>query len=115
MSSRSPERAARAAASAGEDAAAASVVLSLYISGPTPRSATAIVNVRKLCEAHLAGRCRLAVIDLSLVPHEAARHQIIAAPTLVREVPLPERRFIGDMSDAGKLLAGLDVLAADQA
>jgi len=71
--------------------------------------------VRKLCEAHLAGRYRLAVIDLSLVPHEAARHQIIAAPTLVREVPLPERRFIGDMSDAGKLLAGLDVLAADQA
>ena len=88
------------------------MILSLYISGPTPRSATAIVNVRKLCEAHLAGRYQLAVIDLSRVPLEAARHQIIAAPTLVREAPLPERRFIGDMSDTAKLLTGLDVLAA---
>jgi circadian clock protein KaiB len=110
MSSRSPERAAKTA-----DDDPATVVLSLYISGPTPRSATAIVNVRKLCEAHLAGRYRLAVIDLSLAPLEAARHQIIAAPTLVREAPLPERRFIGDMSDTGKLLAGLDVFAPDQA
>jgi circadian clock protein KaiB len=55
------------------------------------------------------------VIDLSRAPQEAARHQIIAAPTLVREAPLPERRFIGDMSDAGKLLAGLDIFAVDQA
>ncbi len=89
----------------------APTVLALYISGPTPRSAKAIVNVRKLCEAHLAGRYRLAVIDLSRAPLEAARHQIIAAPTLVREAPLPERRFIGDMSDTGKLLAGLDISA----
>jgi circadian clock protein KaiB len=110
MSSRSPERAAKTA-----DDGPGTVVLSLYIAGPTPRSSTAIVNVRKLCEAHLAGRYRLTVIDLSRAPQEAARHQIIAAPTLVREVPLPERRFIGDMSNAGKLLAGLDIFAVDQA
>ena len=109
MSSRSADRAARASAPA---AVADTVVLSLSISGPTPRSATAIVNVRKLCEAHLAGRYRLAVIDLSRAPLEAARHQIIAAPTRVREAPLPERRVIGDMSDTGKLLAGLDVVDA---
>ena len=109
MSNRSPDGAAGAdATSDGVD----TVVLSLYISGPTPRSASAIVNVRKLCEAHLAGRYRLAVVDLSRAPLEAARHQIIAAPTLVREAPLPERRFIGDMSDTGKLLAGLDVVPA---
>ncbi len=91
------------------DAGAGRVVLSLYISGPTPRSARAIVNVRKLCEAHLAGRYELSVVDLSQSPALAARHQIIAAPTLVRELPAPERRFIGDMSNAARLLAGLDV------
>ena len=106
MSSRSPDR---AAAAVLVDDDPATVVLSLYISGPTPRSATAIVNVRKLCEAHLAGRYRLAVIDLSRAPHEAARHQIIAAPTLVREAPLPERRFIGDMSNTARLCDWLDV------
>jgi circadian clock protein KaiB len=90
----------------------ARVVLSLYISGPTPRSARAIVNVRKLCEANLQGRYKLAVIDLSQTPALAAQHQIIAAPTLVRELPLPERRFIGDMSNAERILAGLDVVAA---
>jgi circadian clock protein KaiB len=85
------------------------VVLSLYISGPTPRSARAIVNVRKFCEAHLAGRYELTVIDLSQSPALAAANQIIAAPTLVRERPLPERRFIGDMSNVERLLFGLDV------
>ena len=94
------------------DARGGRVVLSLYVSGPTPRSARAIVNVRKFCEAHLAGRYELAVIDLSQSPALAARHQIIAAPTLVRALPLPERRFIGDLSNADRLLAGLGVLAA---
>ena len=87
----------------------ARVVLSLYVSGPTPRSARAIVNVRKLCEANLQGRYTLAVIDLSQTPALAAQHQIIAAPTLVRELPLPERRFIGDLSNEERVLVGLDV------
>ena len=68
--------------------------------------------MRKLCEANLHGRYTLAVIDLSQTPALAAQHQIIAAPTLVRELPLPERRFIGDMSNAERILAGLDVVAA---
>src|SRR5215218_853784 len=88
------------------------VVLRLYVSGPTPRSAQAIVNVRQLCEAHMAGRYELTVVDLSQSPALASRHQIIAAPTLVRELPLPLRKFIGDMSDSGKVLRGLDVVAA---
>jgi circadian clock protein KaiB len=108
MTARSPRHHA-AAAEPGEDAR---IVLSLYISGPTPRSARAIVNVRKRCEANLHGRYSLAVIDLSQTPALAAQHQIIAAPTLVRELPLPERRFIGDMSNAERILAGLDVVAA---
>ena len=99
-----------------EDSVAAAraerVVLRLYISGPTPRSAQAIVNVRLLCEAHLPGRYELTVVDLSQSPALAARHQIIAAPTLVRERPLPERKFIGDMSDSARLLGGLGVAAA---
>ena len=99
------------------DAAAAAaqqhrVVLRLYISGPTPRSAQAIVNVRDLCEANLLGRYELTVVDLSQSPGLASKHQIIAAPTLVREQPLPERKFIGDMSNSAKILRGLDVVAA---
>ncbi len=90
------------------------VVLSLYITGPTPRSARAIVNVRKICEAHLAGRYELSIVDLSQSPALAAQHQIIAAPTLVRELPTPERRFIGDMSNAARILAGLGVFVAEE-
>lgn len=88
------------------------VVLSLYISGPTPRSARALVEVRELCEANLRGRYQLRVVDLSQTPALASRHQIVAAPTLVREQPLPERKFIGDMSDRARVLQGLDVVAA---
>ena len=88
------------------------VVLRLYISGPTPRSAQAIVNVRQLCEASLSGRYDLTVVDLSQSPALASKHQIIAAPTLVRELPLPQRKFIGDMSDGARILRGLDVAPA---
>jgi circadian clock protein KaiB len=88
------------------------VVLCLFISGPTPRSAQAIVNVRQLCEANLAGRYALKVVDLSQSPALASKHQILAAPTLVRELPLPKRKFIGDMSDSGRILRGLDVAVA---
>ena len=93
-------------------ARAVRVVLRLYVSGPTPRSAQAIVNVRELCEANLRGRYELTVVDLSQSPALAARHQIVAAPTLVRELPLPERKFIGDMSNSARVLGGLDVVAA---
>jgi circadian clock protein KaiB len=103
--------------SAAFDAAVAArrsepVVLCLYISGPTPRSAQALVQVRNLCEASLRGRYELSVVDLSQTPAEASRHQIVAAPTLVRERPLPELKFIGDMSDGARILRGLDVVVA---
>nr|HET7858085.1 circadian clock KaiB family protein [Caldimonas sp.] len=88
------------------------VVLRLYISGPTPRSAQALVHVRELCEAALGGRYELSVVDLSQTPALASQHQIVAAPTLVRERPLPQRKFIGDMSDRARILRGLDVVAA---
>lgn len=86
-------------------------MLELFVSGPTPRSALAIVNVRRLCEQYLRGRYRLKVIDLSHSPALAALHQVIAAPTLVCRLPLPERRFIGDMSRAEQLMVGLGLTA----
>jgi circadian clock protein KaiB len=85
------------------------VMLSLYVVGTTPSSARAIVNVRKLCEEHLAGRYDLRVIDLSADPSAASQAQVIAAPTLIKQLPLPIRRFIGDMSKGDRVLAGLDV------
>ena len=81
--------------------------LRLYVVGTTPSSSRAIVNVRKLCEEHLSDEYDLEVVDISLNPSVASTAQIIAAPTLVKEQPPPERRFIGDMSDTERLLTGL--------
>jgi circadian clock protein KaiB len=86
--------------------------LSLYVVGTTSSSARAIVNVRKLCEEHLAGRYELEVIDLVHHPAAAAKAQVIAAPTLIKLLPLPTRRFIGDMSDGARILAALGVTPA---
>jgi len=84
-------------------------VLRLYVTGATPRSARAIVNLRKFCEKHLKGRYELAVIDIYQQPQLAAGEQIIAAPTLVKKLPLPLRKFIGDLSDEDRLLLGMDL------
>lgn len=96
-----------------EEAAAARsrahYVLRLYITGATPHSARAIVNIRKICEDHLQGRYDLEVVDISQNPTLAAGDQIIAAPTLIKKLPLPLRRFIGDMSQTERLLLGLDL------
>lgn len=81
--------------------------LRLYVVGTTPSSSRAIVNVRKLCEEHLSDEYDLEVVDISLNPSMASTAQIIAAPTLVKEQPPPECRFIGDMSDTERLLTGL--------
>lgn len=88
-------------------------VLRLYITGATPRSTRAIVNIRKLCEEHLQGRYDLEVIDLSQRPTLAEGEQIIAAPTLIKKLPLPLRRFIGDMSQTERILLGLDLRKVD--
>lgn len=73
-------------------------VLQLYVTGTTGNSGRAIVNTRKLCEEHLQGRYDLEVVDISLRPELAAENQIIAAPTLIKRLPLPARRLIGSMS-----------------
>lgn len=85
--------------------------LRLYVAGSTPASARAIVNVRRLCEEHLAGRYALEVVDISMHPQRVRDDQIIAAPTLVKQSPLPLRRFIGDMSASERILHGLGLSA----
>lgn len=84
-------------------------VLRLYVSGITPNSQRAIENVRKICEEHLAGHYQLDIIDIYQQPIMAKEGQIVAAPTLVKELPLPLRKFIGDMSQTERILVGLDI------
>jgi circadian clock protein KaiB len=84
-------------------------VLRLYVSGMTPNSLKAIENVRKLCAENLEGRYQLEIIDIYQQPIFAKEGQIIAAPTLVKELPPPLRKFIGNLSQTEKILAGLDV------
>jgi circadian clock protein KaiB len=84
-------------------------LLRLYVTGSTPASVRAIINIRKLCEEHLLGRYDLEVIDLFQKPHLAEGEQIIAAPTLIKKLPLPLRRVIGDMSNFERVLVGLDL------
>ena len=84
-------------------------VLRLYVAGITPRSTEAIANVTALCEEHLAGRYELEIIDLYQKPTLAKGEQIIAAPTLIKKLPLPLRRLIGNMSAKERVLVGLDL------
>ncbi len=83
--------------------------LRLYIAGNTPKSAAAIINLKKYCEEHLNDRYELEVIDLLVNPQLAAGDQILAIPTLVRKVPVPVRKIIGDLSNEEKVLVGLDL------
>ena len=84
-------------------------VLRLYVSGMTPNSIRAIENIRKICAEHLEGRYQLEIIDIYQQPIFAKEGQIVAAPTLVKELPPPLRKFIGDMSQTEKILLGLDL------
>jgi circadian clock protein KaiB len=84
-------------------------LLRLYVTGSTPRSARAIRSIKTICEAHLRGRYRLEVIDIYQRPALARDEQIVATPTLVRELPPPIRRLIGDLSDTDRVLVGLDL------
>jgi circadian clock protein KaiB len=84
-------------------------VLTLYVTATTPRSIRAIANIRKLCEQHLEGHYELDIVDISRDPEMAKADQLIAAPTLIKRLPLPLRRFIGDMSDTKRLVVGLDI------
>ena len=83
--------------------------LRLYVAGQTPKSLTALANLKKICEEHLAGRYRIDVIDLLVHPQLAAGDQILAVPTLVRRLPEPLKRIIGNLSDMERVLVGLDL------
>ena len=85
-------------------------ILRLYITGMTKRSARAIENLQTFCEKHLAGHYELQVIDVYQQPELARTEQIVAVPTLIKKLPLPLRRLIGDMSDEERVLVGLDIL-----
>jgi circadian clock protein KaiB len=83
--------------------------LRLYVAGQTPKSIAAIANLKKICEQHLSGRYDIEVIDLIKNPALAQRHQIVAIPTLIRQLPEPLKRIIGDLSNSEKVLVGLDI------
>jgi len=83
--------------------------LRLYIAGQTPRSLAALANLQRICDEHLEGRYRLEVIDLVERPQLARGDQIFALPTLVRKLPEPIRRLVGDLSDTERALVGLDL------
>jgi circadian clock protein KaiB len=87
-------------------------VLQLFITGTTPRSALAIANVRALCEEYLTGRYDLEVVDIYQQPGAAAEEQIIAAPTLLKKMPMPLKRMVGDLTDRDKVIVGLNLSAA---
>jgi circadian clock protein KaiB len=86
--------------------------LRLYTAGQTPKSLTAFANLKKLCEEHLKGRYTIEVIDLTRNPHLAAGDQIVAIPTLVRKLPEPLRRIVGDLGDTERTLVGLQLRPA---
>jgi circadian clock protein KaiB len=89
-------------------------VLRLFITGSTPRSIRAIDNMRRICREHLAGRYDLKVIDVYQDPEATRDLQVVATPTLVKVLPEPLRRIIGDLSNKERVLAGLDIAAPEQ-
>ncbi len=84
-------------------------LLRLYVAGTTPRSLEAVTNIKRICEEHLHGRYDLEVVDIYQQPTLAKGEQIIAAPTLIKKLPFPLRKFIGDLADKEKILLGLDL------
>ena len=93
-----------------KDSEGKTYVLKLYVTGLTPNSLKAIENIKAICRDHLEGRFELEVIDIYKRPELARKAHVIAAPTLVKDLPLPLRRFIGDLSNTEKVLAGLDLV-----
>jgi len=87
--------------------------LRLYVAGQTPKSLAALANLKKICSEHLEGRYKLYVIDLLETPQLAQNDQILAIPTLVRKLPEPIRKIIGDLSDQNKVLVGLNLLETE--
>jgi len=94
---------------AAESTPSESWELRLYVAGATPRAIAALENLKKICEEHLAGKYSIEVIDLLKNPKLASGDQILALPTLVRKLPEPVRKIIGDLSDTERVLVGLDL------
>jgi circadian clock protein KaiB len=102
-----PNKATKALAAAARRTSTECYVLRLYVTGLTQRSTRAVETVRTICETHLHGRYQLEVIDIYQQPALARDEQIIAAPTLIKTLPLPLRRIIGDLSSTERVLVGL--------
>jgi circadian clock protein KaiB len=83
--------------------------LRLYVAGQTPRSIAALANLKRFCEEYLAGKCRIEVVDVAENPQLARADQILAIPTLVRKLPAPMRKIIGDLSNTERVLVGFDL------
>jgi circadian clock protein KaiB len=94
-----------------EEQETAVYVLTLFVTGASEMSGHAIANVRALCDQHLAGRHTLEVVDVHRDPSLMSEHDVVAAPTLIREQPLPKRMLVGDLSDTERVLAALDIRA----
>ena len=92
-----------------EEQESASYALTLFVTGASEMSGRAIANVRALCDEHLAGRYSLVVVDVHRDPSLMSAHDVVAAPTLIKEQPLPKRMLVGDLSDTVRVLAALDV------
>jgi circadian clock protein KaiB len=88
-------------------------ILRLYVAGQTPKAITAFTNLKKICEKQLDGKYSIEVIDLLKNPQLANEYQIVALPTLIRKLPVPVRKIIGDLSDTDRVLFGLDLLEAN--
>lgn len=88
--------------------------LRLYVAGQTPKSVAAFSNLKKICEEHLKGKYRIEIIDLLQTPQLAKGDQIVALPTLVRKLPVPVRKIIGDLSNTERVLVGLDLVPIKQ-
>lgn len=84
-------------------------ILKLYVTGQTPKAEKAISNFKKICENNLKGMCEFTIIDILEQPHLAEKAKILATPTLIKELPEPVRRIIGDLSQTEKVLSGLDL------
>ena len=112
MTKRTPASIAERLAEASQNPTPEHYVLRLYVTGMTPRSTRAVENVRTICEEHLQGRYDLEVIDIYQQPMLAKGEQILAAPTLIKKLPLPLRRIIGDLSSTERVLLGLDLRRA---
>jgi circadian clock protein KaiB len=103
----------RTSETAAELAETGFIHLRLYVAGQSPKSLKALANLQRLCEKHLPGRYEIEVVDLVEQPRLASGHEIIAIPTLVRILPEPMRKIIGDLSDPDRVIVGLQMLSDD--